>query len=250
MKSIGTKVFSASCDWGRSSHHLCGAQRRKEAFDLLPALKKYLACSILSLRRWEMLMATPSWWDKVTLDWKLREDEAQYSCLYSPGVELNSSWAGGKESKSWYWSNAKDLRFSYHARFSWINYSSFALGPYHKSQNLETIQVFFLLLWSYFQGASHAAILEESLLYLFSYHWNEVYFTVGGRIGFDIQCCCLSSGWPGEDCLLRPNFAKLAQRLLERFCKKYHFKMFVYGVRKCSTFILLKWLTSFPSTTC
>ena len=30
-----------------------------------------------------------------------------------------------------------------------------------------------------------------------------------------------------------------------------HFEfIFVYGVRKCSSFILYKWLTSFPSTTC
>ena len=151
-------------------------------------------------------------------------------------MELNSSWAGGKESKSWYWSNAKELWFSYHARFSWINYSSFALGPYHKSQNLETIQVFFLLLWSYFQGASHAEVLEEGLLYLFSYHWSKVYLTVGGRLGFDIQCCCLSSGRPGEDCLIRLKFAKLAQRLLERLCKSAILKCVNYWHLNVSIF--------------
>ena len=30
-----------------------------------------------------------------------------------------------------------------------------------------------------------------------------------------------------------------------------HFEfIFVYGVRKCSSFIFYKWLTSFPSSTC
>ena len=35
------------------------------------------------------------------------------------------------------------------------------------------------------------------------------------------------------------------------FISLIHFEfIFVYGVRECSSFILLKWLTSFPSTTC
>lgn len=91
---------------------------------LTSAVLRKSACSIQSLRGWEMLMASISWWENITFDFELRGDKVQFSCLYCPRAELNFSWTGSRKGRNRSLVKCQKLMvFLPCFRLSWIHYS-------------------------------------------------------------------------------------------------------------------------------
>lgn len=91
---------------------------------LTSAVLRKSACSIQSLRGWEMLMASVSWWENITFDFELRGDEVQFSCLYCPREELNLSRTGRRKGRNRSLVKYQKLMvFLTCFRLSWTNYS-------------------------------------------------------------------------------------------------------------------------------